>query len=146
AALPEIEKARGHVVIIGSVAGWTATPGTSAYAMSKFAMRALADSITPGLRLVGVKVTLISPGFVVGNIRRRDKQGAFHAASNDPVRAWLSMSTTTAARKMLKAVARGKRETIVTGHGKLLVALQRFAPWAIRAVAGPRTAKPHKEG
>src|SRR5258708_648291 len=47
AALPEIEKGRGNVVIIGSVAGWTATPGASAYAMSKFAVRALADSITP---------------------------------------------------------------------------------------------------
>jgi hypothetical protein len=39
AALPEIEKTRGNVVVIGSVAGWTATPGTSAYAMSKFAVR-----------------------------------------------------------------------------------------------------------
>src|SRR6266571_8146772 len=31
AALPEIEKSRGNVVIVGSVAGWTATPGTSPY-------------------------------------------------------------------------------------------------------------------
>src|SRR5580700_6570491 len=33
AALPEIEKAKGNIVIIGSVAGWAATPGGSAYAM-----------------------------------------------------------------------------------------------------------------
>src|SRR5437764_8375340 len=33
AALPEIEKTKGHVVIIGSVAGWAASPGASPYAM-----------------------------------------------------------------------------------------------------------------
>src|SRR5262249_47287592 len=72
AALPEIEKTKGHVVIIGSVAGWTASPAASPYAMSKFAVRALANSITPELRLTGVKVTLISPGFIASNIRRVD--------------------------------------------------------------------------
>jgi short-subunit dehydrogenase len=145
AALPEIEKTRGHVVIIGSVAGWTATPGASPYSMSKFALRALADSITPELRLVGVKVTLISPGFVVSNIRRVDNQGALHAGSKDPIPAWLSVSTTRAVRHILKAVARGKREEIVTGHGKVLVALQRFAPWAIRAASGRLMSRPHRD-
>jgi NAD(P)-dependent dehydrogenase (short-subunit alcohol dehydrogenase family) len=43
AALPEIEKTRGHIVIIGSVAGWTATPGSAPYTISKFALRALAQ-------------------------------------------------------------------------------------------------------
>jgi hypothetical protein len=33
---------------------------------------------------------------------------------------------------ILRAVARGKREAIITGHGKILVALERFAPWLIR--------------
>jgi len=72
AALPEIEKSHGNVVVIGSVSGWAASPGASAYAMSKFAVRALANSITPELAQSGVKVTLISPGFVVSDIRRVD--------------------------------------------------------------------------
>src|SRR5205085_4300965 len=79
AALPEIEKAKGNVVIIGSVAGWAASPGASPYAMSKFAVRALADAIRPELRLGGVRVTLISPGFVESNIRRVDNQGRLQA-------------------------------------------------------------------
>jgi len=139
AALPEIEKTRGNVVVIGSVAGWAATPGSSAYAMSKFAVRALANSITPELRLAGVKVTLISPGFVVSDIRRVDNQGVLQAGAKDPIPAWLPVSTSKAVRQILKAVAQGKREEIVTGHGKVLVALERFAPWAIRA-AGRRLA------
>jgi short-subunit dehydrogenase len=63
ATLPAIEKSHGNVVLIGSVAGWAASPGASPYAMSKFAVRALANAITPELALSGVKVTLISPGF-----------------------------------------------------------------------------------
>jgi len=145
AALPQLEKSRGNVVIISSVAGWTSTPGLSAYAMSKFALRALADSITPELRLIGVKVTLISPGFVVSNIRRVDNQGTFHAGSRDHLPTWLAVSTTRAVRQILKAVAKGKREEIVTGHGKILVALQRFAPWVIRAASGRLTAKPRHD-
>src|SRR5580692_914920 len=110
AALPEIEKTRGNVVIIGSVAGWAATPGGSAYAMSKFAVRALANSITPELRLAGAKVTLVSPGFVVSNIRRVDNQGMLRAGAKDPIPAWLPVSTSKAVRQILKAVAQGKRE------------------------------------
>ena len=142
AALPEIEKTRGNVVIIGSVAGWVATPGTSAYAMSKFALRALANAITPELRLAGVKVTLVSPGFVVSNIRNVDNQGALQAGAKDSIPAWLPVSTSKAVRQILKAIARGKREVIVTGHGKILVVLERFAPWAIRAVGRRLAAEP----
>jgi len=134
AALPEVEKTKGNVVIIGSVSGWTASPGASPYAMSKFAVRALANSITPELQLAGVKVTLISPGFVVSNIRRVDNRGKLHTEAKDPIPPWLQMRTEKAVRQILRAVALGKREAIITGHGKILVGLERFMPWAIRAV------------
>ena len=134
AALPELEKTRGNIVIIGSVAGWTATPGSSPYSMSKFALRALANSITSELRPLGVKVTLISPGFVESNIRRVDKDGALQPAAKDTVPNWIVMSTEKAVRQILRAVARGKREAIITNHGKILVAIERFAPSLLRAV------------
>ena len=141
AALPEIEKTKGNIVIIGSVAGWGAMPGTSPYSMSKFALRALANSITPELRPSGVKVTLISPGFVDSNIRRVDNEGNLHAGARDPVPPWLVMSTPKAARQILRAVALGKREAIVTTHGKILVAVERFAPWLIRAAGRKMAAR-----
>jgi short-subunit dehydrogenase len=133
-ALPEIEKTAGNVVIVGSVAGWTSSPNGSPYAMSKFALRALADAITPELSLAGVKVTLISPGFVASDIRRVDNQGTLHAGAADPVPQWLMMPTPKAARQILRAVARGKAEAIITGHGKALVAIERFMPWLARAI------------
>ena len=132
AAMPELEKSRGNLAIVGSVSGWVATPGGSPYSMSKFAVRALANSITPELLRAGIKVTLISPGFVVSNIRRVDNSGALHASAPDPVPAWIQMPTATAVRQILRAVARGKREEIVTLHGKFFVAIERFFPWIMR--------------
>ena len=101
--------------------------------MSKFAVRALANSITPELRLCGVTVTLISPGFVASEIRRVDNQGRLHEEAKDPIRPWLVMPTEKATRHILRAIAHGKREAIITGHGKALVFLERFMPWMLRA-------------
>jgi short-subunit dehydrogenase len=144
ASLPEIVKTKGNIAIVGSVAGWVASPGGSPYSMSKFALRGLADAITPELRRSGVKVTLISPGFVVSDFRGVDNANVFHPDVDDPAPTWLSMPTDRAARQILRGVARGKRELIVTGHGKALVLLQRFQPWVIRALAdrfGPNSGR-----
>jgi short-subunit dehydrogenase len=135
AALPEIEKTKGSVAIISSVAGWISTAGGSPYSMSKFALRALANAITPELRGSGVKVTLISPGFVESDIHKVDIQGKFHADRKSPIPGWIEMSTPRAARQILSAVARGKRERIITLHGRIGVAIERFAPWMNRALA-----------
>lgn len=58
--LPALRESRGHVVFINSGAGRTANPGWSAYAASKFALRAFADALRseePDLR-----VTTVYPG------------------------------------------------------------------------------------
>jgi short-subunit dehydrogenase len=132
--LPALEKSCGHLAIVGSVSGWAASPGLSAYSMSKFALRALANAVTPELRLLGIKVTLISPGFVDSNIRRVNNQGIVEPGAKDTIPQWLVMPTDQACRLMLRAIARGQREVIITQHGKLLVAVERFAPWVLRAV------------
>jgi short-subunit dehydrogenase len=134
AALPELEKTRGNLAIVGSVSGWVSTPGGSPYSMSKFALRALAEAITPELRATGVKVTLLSPGFVASDIRRIDNHGKLHDGAKDPISPRMIVPTPTAVREILRAVAAGKREQIVTGHGKVIVAVARFAPWILRAL------------
>jgi len=134
AALPELEKSKGNLAIVGSVSGWVSTPAASPYSMSKFALRALANAITPELRATGVTVTLLSPGFVASEIRRTDNQGKLHAGAKDPIPPRMIVSTPKAVREILHAVARGKRERIVTGHGKVLVAIERFAPSMLRAL------------
>ncbi len=139
ATLPALERSKGNLVILGSVAGWVASPGASPYAMSKFALRALANAITPELRLDNITLTLVSPGFVASDIRRTDNRGTVHPGAKEPIPEWLLLDTRTAVRKILRTVARGQREAVITNHGKALVLLERFMPWVLR-LAGKRMA------
>jgi len=148
ATLEDLKKTRGRLVIMGSVSGHVAVPGGSAYAMSKFAVRALAESLGHELVPHGVAVTLVSPGFVESEIRQVDNRGVWHPEPREPLPRRLVMPTARAARQIVRAVARRRRETVVTGHGKVAVFLQRHAPWlvawgirrfAIRGRGAPRS-------
>ena len=134
AALPELEKAKGNIVIIGSVAGWIPTPGSSPYGMSKFALRSLSNSIGLELEPLGIKVTLISPGFVASNFGNVLRSGNPRVTVQGPPPAWLVMPADKAVKQILQAVARGKSEAIITGHGKLGVISERFAPRLFHAI------------
>ena len=132
ACLSELRKTRGRVVLIGSVAGYVSSPNASPYAMSKFAIRALALALGPELEPHGVTVTLISPGFIASEIRQVDNRGVHHSRAKDALPPWLVMPADVAAKKIVAAAYRRRREAIVTVHGKVLVWLQRFAPWTLR--------------
>ena len=56
------KRGRGHLVSIGSVADRHTFPENSAYAASKFGLRALHEVLRAELRGSGVRVTLVSPG------------------------------------------------------------------------------------
>jgi NADP-dependent 3-hydroxy acid dehydrogenase YdfG len=67
ALLPALERAgRGHVVIIGSIAGFETYPGGAGYTAAKHAERALAKTLR--LELLGkpIRVTEVNPGLVGG--------------------------------------------------------------------------------
>jgi short-subunit dehydrogenase len=123
-----LRRTRGRFVIMGSVAGHLSAPGGSPYAMSKFAVRALAEALHGDLRAIGVSCTLVSPGFVDSDIRRTDNRGGVHPHAKDPIPAWLRMRTDKAARIMVRGILRGKRELVVTFHGKVLIFFARHLP------------------
>ncbi|MFL5815059.1 MAG: SDR family NAD(P)-dependent oxidoreductase [Bdellovibrionia bacterium] len=134
ATIDDLKKSRGNLVLLGSVAGHVALPGSSPYSMSKFAVRALGNALVDEFKPMGVTVTLVSPGFVDSEIRKVDNEGSLHAQAHDPIPAWIRVPTPKAAREILKAAARGQSERIITGHGKVIVMINRFAPWIIELV------------
>jgi short-subunit dehydrogenase len=144
ACLPELRKTRGRIVLIGSVAGYISMPNSAPYSMSKFAVRALALALEPELEASGVAVTLISPGFIASEIRQVDNRGVHHPHAKEKLPAWLVMPADVAARKIVSAAYRRRREAIVTVHGKVFVWLARFAPW-VWTLAARRGAKGRAE-
>jgi short-subunit dehydrogenase len=64
ALLPALRSARGHVVFLNSGAGLTAHPDWSAYAASKFGLRAVADALRAEEAGAGVRVTSVYLGRV----------------------------------------------------------------------------------
>jgi 3-oxoacyl-[acyl-carrier protein] reductase len=59
-----VERGRGHVVIIGSIAGRNAFVGGSCYAGTKHFVMAFAESLMLEVRDAGVKVSVVMPGSV----------------------------------------------------------------------------------
>jgi NAD(P)-dependent dehydrogenase (short-subunit alcohol dehydrogenase family) len=64
AVLPLLRRSRGRVVLMGSIGGKSAMPFLGAYAMSKFALEAMADSLRLELAPLGLRVALIEPGSI----------------------------------------------------------------------------------
>lgn len=64
AFLPQLRKARGRIVNVGSIGGRTATPFLGAYNASKFALEALTDALRMELRPWSLRVSIIEPGAV----------------------------------------------------------------------------------
>jgi NAD(P)-dependent dehydrogenase (short-subunit alcohol dehydrogenase family) len=82
-ALPALRAARGRVVFVNSGAGLDASPTWSAYAASKFGLRALADALRAEERRAGVRVTSVYPGRTATPMQRRvhEQEGAEYDAS-----------------------------------------------------------------
>jgi NAD(P)-dependent dehydrogenase (short-subunit alcohol dehydrogenase family) len=64
ALLPALRAAKGRIVIVGSIAGTSALPFLGPYAISKFALEAMADSLRVELAPDAIHVSLIRPGTI----------------------------------------------------------------------------------
>lgn len=65
AALPYMQKQKaGHIINVSSVAGHKVGPGSSVYAATKHAVRALSEGLRQEVKLYNIRTTVISPGAV----------------------------------------------------------------------------------
>jgi short-subunit dehydrogenase len=136
-ALPHLKRTRGRIVGMGSLTALTGVPTRSGYAASKHAMAGFFDSIRIELEEDGVTVTQIHPGFVATQIRERafGADGLPLGAGNSPVREKEVMSAQECARITISAMAKRRREVIMTPRAKLGMWLKLISPAAVDRIA-----------
>ena len=118
-AIPHLREREGRLALIGSVASMLSTPGMGAYSASKYAVRAIGQALAAELHGSGVSCTTIHPGYIESEIARVDNQGRYDPEREDRRPKKLMWSSDRAARAMVDAIAKRKREYTFTGHGKV---------------------------
>jgi NAD(P)-dependent dehydrogenase (short-subunit alcohol dehydrogenase family) len=83
AFLPALRRARGRIVLMGSIGGRSALPFLGPYAASKHALEAIADSLRVELRPWGIAVSIVEPASIAtaiwakGGARAEELQSRF---------------------------------------------------------------------
>jgi len=106
AAIPHLQRGRGRLVFIGSIAGLVGVPGEAWYSATKAGLACLADALRAELRPAGVGVTLVSPGVV---------DTPYFERRNEPYlrRHPKLMTAEAAADAIVDAVCRGRDDVVV---------------------------------
>ena len=126
AVLPSmIERQRGHVAVVSSVAGKVGVPELAAYAASKHALHGWFDSLRAEVHDDNIGVTIACPGFVQTSI-------AEHMSTADPTAAEKAVARgippSDCAEALADAIERDKAEFTVGGWETIAVYLKRFVP------------------
>jgi len=119
ASLPHLQKSGGQVVLIGSTMAYLTMPGQGAYAASKYALRALGQTLSMELHGSPVVCTTIHPAFVDSDIARVDNDGVLHKDRRDPRPKGVMWSADKAARVFARVIASRRREWTMAWYGKI---------------------------
>jgi len=133
-ALPHLKKNNGRIGLVGSVGAFLPSPNLGAYGASKAAVNSIGQTLQVELMGTRVSCTTLHPGFVVSEIARIDNDGVWHPERPDPRPSNLIWPTDKAEKVMTKAILNRKRNYVFTGHGKILVWLQRWFPGLMRFI------------
>jgi NAD(P)-dependent dehydrogenase (short-subunit alcohol dehydrogenase family) len=84
AFLPALRRARGRVVLMGSIGGRSALPFLGPYAASKHALEAVADALRVELRPWGIAVSIVEPASIRSAIWSKGAERADEMQSGLP--------------------------------------------------------------
>ncbi len=133
AVLPGMmERGRGHIVGIASVAGFRGMPWMPGYSASKAALATYLEALRPALKRRGVRITTVHPGFV-----RTGMTVETPFARPVPM-----LEAEQAAAYLVRAIDRGPRDCVFPFSARLGMGLLRRLPdrlfdWSMDR-AGPR--------
>jgi len=118
------------LVNIGSILGHRGVPYNSEYCASKFALRGWSEAVRPELARDGIELLLVSPGTT-------DTEFFDHLISKRERLPWKQsrgIPAEKAAQQIVRAMQSRRHEIYPNRRGRMLVLLNRAAPWLVDRV------------
>jgi short-subunit dehydrogenase len=116
-----IARRSGAIIFMDSVGGHIALPSAAVYTATKFGLRGFAGALRREVMEHGIKVTIISPGFV--STRLTDEVREVISRLPLPV-----LSAERVASVIVRAIERPRREIVFPGVYRVLTWLERNFP------------------
>ena len=130
ALLPHfIERGSGYFVVTSSVMGKIGTPMRSAYAAAKHALHGYFDCLRAEVEKHGIKVTILTPGYIDTPIAVISGDGSFLSTKSEQING--GFPADKAARQIVKAIQNEKYEPYIgkfKGEERLALFVKRFLP------------------
>lgn len=127
-ALPWLQKTKGTIVGVSSVAGLHGLPGRTGYSASKFAMTGFLETIRVENLKKGVRVMIACPGFTASNVRFAALTADGSSQGESPRAEEKMMSSDEVALRIAKGVAKHKRTVLMEFNGRATSFIKKFAP------------------
>jgi len=121
-------KRGGQIVGICSLAGRTGVPGRTTYCASKFAQAGFLEALRIEAAEHGITVTVIYPGVVATETRRKGLNGRGEPAGESRLDEKRAMPVERCAQLIVKAVEAKRRELVMTAKGSYGMWLKLIAP------------------
>jgi NAD(P)-dependent dehydrogenase (short-subunit alcohol dehydrogenase family) len=141
-----VQQGFGHIINTASIEGLLPFPGAVSYAASKFGVVGLSNSLRIEGADLGVKVSVVCPGYIktpifhTSKMIKIDREKMLQAL---PER--LGISPQKCASVIIRGVERNKAIIVVTGFAKILWLLQRISPGIILWMMHRNLKKSRKE-
>jgi short-subunit dehydrogenase len=134
-ALPHLERTRGRIVAVSSMAGLIGVPERTGYSAAKHAVIGFFDSLRVELDGSGVSVTVVCPGFVVSEIHKRALGADGRPLGENPMAGSKIMTAEECAALMITAMERRQRLVLTSSQGHLARWLALLSPAMVDRMA-----------
>lgn len=132
-----IERRKGHIVNISSLAGWVAPAGMAHYCSSKFGLRGFSEGLWNEVKPYNIKVTAVYPFFSRTPILQSERFGTLAQAGNLPEQ--LVTDPAKVMEKTLKAIVRNQLHVFPDRMANTIHLLKQYFP-RIYDIISDRTA------
>jgi NAD(P)-dependent dehydrogenase (short-subunit alcohol dehydrogenase family) len=143
AAIPLLAKGRQPAIVnVGSMCGRRGLPAWSEYSASKFALTGLSEALRAELTLYGIDVLLIQPGLTRTDLGRH----LLRNTGRMQIRFDQGMAPEEAATAIVRALVKGRIETILGGEARWMVRLNRWVPRLVNWLIARKVKRLYADG